>query len=245
MESASDKTTTGIVQPEAWAPPAAEYTPAQKQGFEGERDLFNLICSRTKNIPGRRLIPDDSLYIPDKTNQWTEIDLIMIHQSGIYVFENKQYQGWVSGGMNDRLWLHTNPYLFSSGQTRSFHNPVLQNRRHIEVAAKYLGLPEYMFTSVIVFNDECDISRLPKNTPGTFIRSRSQVMDVLQSLMLRDFVFEPDRIDEIYRKLQKNTRTNGKVIRQHLEGVKEGKKRRSEQRKKKNGKTKRSSFTDY
>ena len=245
MEPATDKTTGLIIQPEAWAPPAGEYTPAQKQGFEGERDLFTLIRCRTKDIPGRRLIPDGSLYIPAGANQWAETDLIMIHQSGIYVFENKQYQGWVSGQMNDRLWLHTNPYSFSSSQTLSFQNPVLQNKRHIEVAAKYLGLPENLFTSVIVFNDGCDISRIPKNTAGAVIISRSKVMDELLPLMLRNFVFEPDRIDEIYRKLWKNTRADGKVVRQHLEAVKEGKKRRTGQRKKKTEKTKYSSFTEY
>ena len=36
-----------------------------------------------------------NLYIPKSDGTTTEIDLIMISQTGIYVFESKNYSGWI------------------------------------------------------------------------------------------------------------------------------------------------------
>ncbi len=38
-----------------------------------------------------------NLYIPKQDGSTTEIDLIMINKSGIYVFESKNYSGWIFG----------------------------------------------------------------------------------------------------------------------------------------------------
>ena len=38
-----------------------------------------------------------NLYIPKQDGSTTEIDLIMISETGIYVFESKNYSGWIFG----------------------------------------------------------------------------------------------------------------------------------------------------
>ena len=36
-------------------------------------------------------------FIPKDDNKTTEIDLIMIHNTGLYIFESKNYSGWIFG----------------------------------------------------------------------------------------------------------------------------------------------------
>ena len=35
----------------------------------------------------------------------TEIDVLMIYKSGIYVFESKNYGGWIYGDQYEDTWL--------------------------------------------------------------------------------------------------------------------------------------------
>ena len=41
-------------------------------------------------------------YLPKDNGETTEIDVLMIHQSGIYVFESKNYSGWIFGSENQK-----------------------------------------------------------------------------------------------------------------------------------------------
>ena len=45
-----------------------------------------------------------NVYLPKGNGTTTEIDLIMISATGIYVFESKNYSGWIFGDENSRYW---------------------------------------------------------------------------------------------------------------------------------------------
>ena len=36
-------------------------------------------------------------YLPKEDGETTEVDVILLHESGIYVFESKNYSGWIFG----------------------------------------------------------------------------------------------------------------------------------------------------
>ena len=38
-----------------------------------------------------------NVYLPNK-GKTTELDILMVHEKGIYVFESKNYSGWIFGG---------------------------------------------------------------------------------------------------------------------------------------------------
>lgn len=42
-------------------------------------------------------------YIPNRSGDKTEIDMIMLCQKGIYVIENKNYSGWIFGNEKVRI----------------------------------------------------------------------------------------------------------------------------------------------
>lgn len=54
------------------------------------------------NLDGE-LVVLKNVYVPteDKT---TEIDLLMIHEKGIFVFESKNYSGWIFGSADQLNW---------------------------------------------------------------------------------------------------------------------------------------------
>lgn len=62
----------------------------RKQEEQGGRFLFN--C-----------------YLPAKKDETSEIDVLMITDSGIYVFESKNYSGWIFGSEKSRSWTQTLP----------------------------------------------------------------------------------------------------------------------------------------
>lgn len=43
-------------------------------------------------------------YIPNRSGDKIEIDMIMLCQKGIYVIENKNYSGWIFGDEKSKNW---------------------------------------------------------------------------------------------------------------------------------------------
>ena len=72
-----------------------------------------------------------NLYIPNGKGNTTELDVVLISKSGVYVFESKNYSGWIFGNENQQYWTQT---LLSGGKSRKerFYNPIRQNRSHIK-----------------------------------------------------------------------------------------------------------------
>lgn len=44
-------------------------------------------------------------YVPKTDEKTTEIDVIMLHETGIYVFESKNYSGWIFGSADGNIGL--------------------------------------------------------------------------------------------------------------------------------------------
>ncbi len=93
-----------------------------------------------------------NLEIPTKDGKTTEIDLLMIHSTGIYVFEIKHYKGIIYGNVNDNKWTQ----FFRTQDNNTFQNPFSQNAYHLR-ALKEL-IPNTNLYSVVVFtNEDCEL----------------------------------------------------------------------------------------
>jgi hypothetical protein len=64
-------------------------------------------------LPGKREFVHNC-YVP-VDNGFTEIDLIMIHETGIYVIESKNYSGWIFGDEKQKEWTQ----VIASGKQRT------------------------------------------------------------------------------------------------------------------------------
>ena len=62
-----------------------------------------------------------NLQIPTDDGKATEIDLLLIHETGLYVFEMKHYKGTIYGKASDQKWTQ----YFRTAPNSHFYNPIL------------------------------------------------------------------------------------------------------------------------
>lgn len=91
-----------------------------------------------------------NLYLP-KNDGYTEVDMVGIADTGLWVVENKNYSGLVTGNINS-------DYLTVKygGKISRLYNPYKQNMIHCsEIANLVDTLPIYC---VVIFNDKADLN---------------------------------------------------------------------------------------
>lgn len=85
------------------------------KGVQGEFKIFEVI--EKLNINKKILT---NVYLDREDGTTTEIDLIMICEKGIFVFESKNYRGWIYGRESEKMWTQT----FKNGKKIRFFSPV-------------------------------------------------------------------------------------------------------------------------
>lgn len=109
-------------------------------------------------LPGRShtwsnvLVPKDGAVVDE-----AELDVLMLHERGVFVFESKNYSGWIFGSERQRMWTQS---LNKVTKTR-FYNPILQNAAHVHALSERLVVPEEHFVSYIVFSNRCELKKVP------------------------------------------------------------------------------------
>lgn len=161
------------------------------RGYYGEYQVFKALYP---NLPGNCKILMN-LQIPAGHNRTTEIDLLLIHETGFYVFEVKHFKGTIYGKESDLRWTQ----YFRTTKNSYFQNPILQNQYHIKALRKLF--PEIPVHSFIVFtNPECEL-RSDRHTFGVTIGTLSALRSMLQILPVRPKVFDMEMIDRVFERL--------------------------------------------
>ena len=93
-----------------------------------------------------------NLYVPKDDGETTELDVVLLHESGVYVLESKNYSGWIFGTESQKYWTQTLPAGRGRSQKERFFNPIMQNKGHIKWLQAFLAdqtLPIYcvLYTS--------------------------------------------------------------------------------------------------
>lgn len=166
------------------------------------------------NVPGRSQT-FDNLYIPHR-GQTTEVDVLMLHEKGIWVFESKHYSGWIFGKADQRQWTQS----LNSRTKEHFYNPILQNRTHINALADYLGLPRENFHSYVVFSEKCELKSVPDSCDEYVILRRNHLLrELRKDLAARDVIFDEARMASIAERLEAAHKTD-ELAEQHIADVK-------------------------
>ena len=168
------------------------------------------------NLDGE-LVVLKNIYVPyrDKTS---EIDLLMIHEKGVFVFESKNYSGWIFGNANQLNWTQSLP----NKEKHQFYNPIRQNQTHIKALSEYLNIPASSFTSYIVFSERCSLKSVPADTEQVIIVRRPNMLKKLRA-QLRSSVnlYSPEEIAQFVQKLQPLTNKSEAEKQQHVDDIKE------------------------
>ena len=187
------------------------------KGRAGEFETWEQL----KGLPGYKKCLFNC-YIPKRNRGTTEIDFILIHETGIYIFESKNYGGWIYGSENRKFWLQTLPRGRRGIQRNTFFNPIIQNKSHMKWLARFINLKPDYFNTYVVFSERCTFKKMDIDS----VRHRVVYMGQLFSAMteqIRDSsnVLTDDEIDALYEKLQPLTKVNEEEKFQHVQSIRE------------------------
>ncbi|MDE6341844.1 MAG: NERD domain-containing protein [Muribaculaceae bacterium] len=118
---------------------------AARKGRQGERKVSRELSRLRK----RDFIILNDVMLPAPGGRTSQIDHIVVSTRGIFVIETKSHAGRISGHENGQYWQQ-----HLSSQSRSFFNPILQNRSHIRALRRLLPKVDgQFFFSAIIFTD--------------------------------------------------------------------------------------------
>lgn len=81
----------------------------------------------------------------------TQIDHILVAETGLFIIETKDYSGWIFGDPDESHWTQ----VIYRKKSR-FRNPLRQNYGHIKAVQSLFKLPEDAFHGVIVFTGDAE-----------------------------------------------------------------------------------------
>ena len=163
------------------------------KGNIGELEIFKFLI---ENI-------DNSLFVfnpyIEKENESTEIDLIMLHQSGLYVFEIKNFNGWIFGSENDKTWTCT---YGRKDSKEKFFNPIWQNKKHINYLKTILGPKNIPIYNYVVFGRNSELKSINLNSKIAKVISINEIKkEFKDNNRLNNITIKEDELVEIFNLL--------------------------------------------
>ncbi len=161
-----------------------------------------------------------NIYIPKEDGETTEIDVLMICSKGIYVFESKNYSGWIFGSENQKYWYQTLPSGRNQSHKESFYNPIMQNHSHIKHLKALLG-DQLPIKSIIVFSERCTIKSLQLKNDNISVIKRENVSFLISTLFEQttSVLLSENDITNIYNKLYPYTQVDVATKEQHIANI--------------------------
>ena len=171
------------------------------------------------NLPGK-LCTFCNVLVPrvGKATGESELDVLMLHEKGIYILESKNYSGWIFGSEDQLKWTMS----LNAHTKEHFYNPIKQNRGHVKALAAYLGLPESAFMSFIVFSERCELKDVPFDGEGFHVcRRHHLVRDMKRDLEKREVLFGDAEFQAVKAKLDGlKAGSTKEALQEHIEEAK-------------------------
>jgi hypothetical protein len=159
-----------------------------------------------------------NLYLPKEDGTTTEIDLIMISETGIYVFESKNYSGWIFGDEKNKNWTQT----LQNKQKNHFFNPILQNKGHIKALKSVVKIDkEDFYKSYIIFSERCTLKKVKVTSPNVKVIKRNALIKTIkQNIQGSSRLMTKEAVNQLYLKLKKYTCADEDIKKAHVKNIK-------------------------
>ncbi len=185
------------------------------RGLNGEYKIYDAL----RDFEGRKRFLFN-LYLPKDDGETTEIDVIMIHESGVYVFESKNYSGWIFGSEYQKSWTQTLPGRRGRTHREYFMNPIAQNKLHLKWLEKALADDSLTIHSYIVFGSDCKLKNVTlKDGDHHVLRVDDLLDEVRVNAHDEGHVMSEDLIDAVYSRLVGYCTVDESVKKAHIENI--------------------------
>lgn len=145
-----------------------------------------------------------------------EIDMILLHPTGLYVIENKTFSGWIFGSEDQFQWTQS----LSKGNKYHFYNPIKQNQKHIETLKEVLGVYSDIFHNIVIFNDACTLKKINIHS-DVIVNNRTQAVSQIKAMMQSKskFLSKTD-LDSFQKKLMEKGHFDRASRKEHIQSIK-------------------------
>ena len=156
-----------------------------------------------------------NVYLPKDNGETSEVDVIFITQKGIFVFESKNYSGWIFGDEKGKNWTAMLP----NKQKNQFYNPIMQNRTHLKWMRNYVG-EEIPLFSIIAFSERCELKKVTVYSQDVRVIKRERTYATVREIWDKNpDKLSDDKITELYEKLKTLTNVDEAVKAAHIENI--------------------------
>ena len=174
---------------------------------ERELKLVNLFGRKGKTLR--------NLYVPKDNGETSEIDVVYITQKGIFVFESKNYSGWIFGDEKGMYWTVSLP----NGQKNRFYNPIKQNRTHLKWLGQFLGNEVPLF-SIVVFSERCELKKVSVESSDIRVIKRDRTYATVREIWEKTSdVLSEEQITALFEKLKMLTDVDEAVKLSHIKDI--------------------------
>lgn len=177
-----------------------------------EYKTFNKI----KCIDGfKKVLVDLLIDVDDKKS--SQIDLVALHKSGIYVIECKNTVCSINGNYSDEYWNYSNNLRYS---------PLYQNNSHINVLKDKLNInDDSYFNSIIIFGNKSNINIYNDSCNDNFYNPYIIPLRDIKSTLYKiskekEHLLSDDDLVNIYQKLSYYSKPTPEAKLKHIEYVK-------------------------
>ena len=170
---------------------------------------------RLVSLFGRKGKTLRNVYIPKENGETSEIDVMYLTQKGIFVFESKNYSGWIFGDEDQQNWTVSLP----NKQKNQFYNPIRQNKTHIKWLRAYVG-DEVPLFSIIVFSERCELKKVTVRSDDVKVIQRDETYATVRKI----WDASPDKLSDgkiadLYEALKKLTNVDAAVKAAHIQDI--------------------------
>ena len=140
-----------------------------------------------------------NVYVPIRGG-FSEIDVLLLHETGVYVFESKNLSGSIYGDENHAQWQR----FKNNGQKDFVPNPIKQNDGHINALCAFLKQNKYQFRafSMIVFGTKANLKYVPEDKSLVTIHEVYNLeMDLVKRMKSEKNFYSAETIDSWCNKL--------------------------------------------
>ena len=170
------------------------YSYLQHRECEGARFLFNV-------------------YVPTNNGETSEIDVLMIDSHGIFVFESKNYVGWIFGSERSQQWCQCLKSRYGI-RREYFYNPIKQNQGHIYALSAYLNKKWIPMHNIVTFTNNCVLREIDAKSIVAYTHEVNDVVIDIKNCNVPSLT--QVQIEEIYNLLYPLTQITYDEYEKHI-----------------------------